>query len=503
MSLPDWLEPLYEAAEMRAADEWAIEEQSVPGLDLMERAGTGLARVTAEAARPGPIRVVCGKGNNGGDGLVVARLLRAEGRDVDVLAVGDLSETKGDARANLERLPGAPPRPFDPSALEDSGAIVDAMLGTGFEGEPREPIAGAIAALNEADAPVVACDVPSGVNASTGQVEADAVLADVTATFHGPKVGLYVDPGKEHAGEVEVIEIGIPRGAPVPERAGLISDAALDLVPPRPRSGTKFKSGVVVVAGGARGLTGAPTMAALAAMRTGAGYVQVAVPASTEPTFDLKLLEAMTHGLPEADGAHVPDGVDAVLELCEKAGALALGPGIGRTDGAMEWAREVARGAPVPVLIDADGLNAHAAALGSLQERPAPTVLTPHEGELGRLLGVESAEVQANRLASAREAAERSGCLVVLKGDDSIVAAPDGLVAISAGATPALATAGTGDVLSGLVATLLAKGLDAFEAAAAGVLAHARAGRVAAGRIGANHVIAGDVIEAIPEAMSR
>jgi NAD(P)H-hydrate epimerase len=503
MSLPAWLEPLYEAAEMRAADAWAIEERGIAGLDLMERAGVGLARVTAAAAGPGPVRVVCGKGNNGGDGLVVARLLREEGRDVDVLAVGDLADTKGDARANLDRLPGDPPRAFAAGELSGSGAIVDAMLGTGFEGEPREPVAGAIAAINEADAPVIACDVPSGVNASTGEVDASAVRADATATFHAPKTGLFVDPGKEHAGDVEVVEIGIPRDAPRPERAGLISDGVLALVPPRPRAGTKFKSGVVVVAGGARGLTGAPTMAALAAMRAGAGYVQVAVPASTEPTFDQKLMEAMTHGLAEDQGAHVPAGADQVLELCEKAGALVLGPGIGRTDGALEWAREVARRAPVPLLIDADGLNAHADRLESLRERPAPTVLTPHEGELGRLLGIESDQVQAARLACARDAAARSGCVVVLKGDDSIVAMPDGTVAVSRGATPALATAGTGDVLSGLTGTLLAKGMEPFEAAAAGVLAHARAGRVAADRIGPNHVIAGDVIEAIPEAMAR
>jgi ADP-dependent NAD(P)H-hydrate dehydratase / NAD(P)H-hydrate epimerase len=502
MSLPGWLDPLYEAAEMRAADDWAIEKRGIPGLDLMERAGVGLARVTAAAAQPGPVRVVCGKGNNGGDGLVVARLLREEGREVDVLAVGDLSDTKGDARANFDRLPGDPPRPFAAEELRGSGAIVDAMLGTGFEGAPREPVAGAIGAINEAGTAVVACDVPSGVNASTGDVEANAVKADVTATFHGPKVGLYVDPGKAHAGEVEVIEIGIPRDAPRPEHAGLIADAVLDLVPPRPRTGTKFKSGVVVVAGGARGLTGAPTMAALAAMRTGAGYVQVAVPKSAEPTFDLKLMEAMTHGLPERDGAHVPDSADQVLELCERAGALVLGPGIGRTDGAFEWAREVARRAPVPVLIDADGLNAHAGRLESLRERRAPTVLTPHEGELGRLLEIDSDQVQAARLASARAAAERSGCIVVLKGDDTIVATPEGTAAISRGATPALATAGTGDVLSGLAGALLAKGMEPLAAAAAGVLAHARAGQVAARRIGANHVIAGDVIDAIPEAMT-
>jgi NAD(P)H-hydrate epimerase len=213
-------------------------------------------------------------------------------------------------------------------------------------------------------------------------------------------------------------------------------------------------------------------------------------------------MEAMTHGMPEDDGSHVPEGAEQLLELAERAGALVLGPGIGRTEGALEWAREVARHAPVPVLIDADGLNAHAERLESLRERPAPTLLTPHEGELGRLLGIDSSEVKAARLACAREAAERSGCIVVLKGDDTIVAAPDGPVAVSPGATPALATAGTGDVLSGLTGTLLAKEMGPFEAAAAGVLAHARAGQVAAGRIGANHVIAGDVIEAIPEAMS-
>jgi NAD(P)H-hydrate epimerase len=503
MSRPGWLEPLYEAAEMRAADAWAIEEQGIAGLDLMERAGVGLARVVADAAGSGPVRVVCGKGNNGGDGLVVARLLREDGREVDVLAVGDLREAEGDARANLDRLPGDPPRPFERASLDGSGAIVDAMLGTGFEGEPRGPVAGAIDALHAwPDVAIVACDVPSGVNASTGAVEAVAVPASVTATFHAAKVGLYVDPGKEHAGRVEVIEIGIPRGGPEPERAGLIGAAVLEEVPPRPRAGTKFKSGVVVVAGGARGLTGAPTMAALAAMRAGAGYVQVAVPRSTEPTFDLKLMEAMTHGLPDGDGAHVPDGVDSALELCEKAGALVLGPGIGRTEGALEWARELARRAEVPLLIDADGLNAHAGRLESLRERPAPTVLTPHEGELGRLLEVDSEEVQANRLACAREAAARSGCIVILKGDDTIVALPEGVVAISPGATPALATAGTGDVLSGLAGALLAKGMEPFEAAAAAVLAHARAGRAAAHRIGANHVIAGDVIAAIPEAMS-
>src|SRR3954447_11654680 len=198
MALPDWLPPLYEAGEMRAVDKWAIEEQGVPSLDLMERAGIGLARITAELATPGrPIRVVVGKGNNGGDGLVSAGLLGEEGRAVDVLITGDPADLKGDARANLDRLPGPGPEPFEADKLEGSGAIVDAMLGTGLEGEPREPIKSAIAAINEQaerGTPVIACDVPSGVNATTGEVEGEAVAAQATGTFHGLKIGLHVAP---------------------------------------------------------------------------------------------------------------------------------------------------------------------------------------------------------------------------------------------------------------------------------------------------------------------
>jgi ADP-dependent NAD(P)H-hydrate dehydratase / NAD(P)H-hydrate epimerase len=496
--MQDWLDPLYEAAEMRAVDAWAIDEQGVPSLDLMERAGIGLARVVAEAARPGPVRIVVGKGNNGGDGLVAARVLREDGHEVDALATAPLGELRGDALANLERLPGARPDPFETDRLDGSGAFVDALLGTGFEGVPREPLAGAVAAINAQDAPVVACDVPSGVNASNGEVEGEAVRAHATATFHGSKVGLYVEPGKGHSGAVEVVEIGIPRGAPASTAAGLISERVLDLYPRRKRSGSKFDSGVVVVAGGSAGLTGAPTMAARSASRAGAGYVQVAVPESAQAAIDMRLLEQMSRGLPDEDGAHAPAGVPIVAEMAERAGALVLGPGLGRGEGAGEFARTLAETVAVPLLVDADGLNAHAGRLELLRSRQAPTVLTPHEGELARLLELDTNEVKARRLASARAAAERSGGVVLLKGDDTIVAAPDGPAAISPGATPALATAGTGDVLSGLIGTLLAKGLGAFEAAALGALAHALAGRAAAERFGVDHVVAGDVIDALP-----
>jgi ADP-dependent NAD(P)H-hydrate dehydratase / NAD(P)H-hydrate epimerase len=499
----DWLDPLFTAEEMRAADAYAIEEAGVPSIDLMERASAGLARVVAVAAGPGPIRVVVGKGNNGGDGLACARLLRDEGRDVDVLAVGDLNETKGDARANLERLPGAPPEDFAPERLAGSGAIVDAMLGTGFEGAPRQPVAGAITAINEAGAPVITCDVPSGVNATTGEIEGEAVRAGTTATFHGPKIGLYVAPGAFHAGRVEAVEIGIPRGAPSAAEAGLISDRVLELVPSRTREGSKFTSGTVVIAGGAAGYTGAPCMVALGAQRSGAGYVQLAVPESAQQAVALRLLEAVTKGLPEDGGMHVAAGVEEVEEMAERAGAVVLGPGLGRGDGPTEFARGVASSVDTPLVIDADGLNAHVGELDALRDRPGPTVLTPHAGELARLMDVESDEISAHRLRFAREAAERSGCVVLLKGDDTIVAPPGGPVAVSPGATAALATAGTGDVLAGVIGALLSKGMDALAAAAAGVRLHVYAGMAAGERVGVDHVVAGDVIEALPEAFRR
>jgi NAD(P)H-hydrate epimerase len=271
----------------------------------------------------------------------------------------------------------------------------------------------------------------------------------------------------------------------------------LDEVPSREAGWTKFTSGHVIVAGGARGLSGAPCLAAEAAMRAGAGYVTALVPAALEPVFEQRLLEVMTRGLTDADGAHTREGADAVLQATQRGGSLVLGPGLSRAAGALAFAREVARRAEVPLVLDADGLNAHAGRLGDLSARRAPTVLTPHAGELGRLLGVDSAEVEARRLEHARAAAARAGAVVVLKGDDTLVADPGGLVAVSAGATPALATAGTGDVLTGVLGAVLARGVDAFTAAAAAVRLHALAGIGAALERGVDAVIARDVIEGL------
>jgi NAD(P)H-hydrate epimerase len=492
-----WLVALPDAEAMRATDRWAIEDQGIPSLELMERAGAGLAELVAQVAPDGPVAVVCGKGNNGGDGLVAARLLRERWRDVRCLLLGERDELRGDAAAMAK---GVETEPFSAGALGGAAVVIDAILGTGFEGAVRGAAADAIAAMEGHI--VVAADVPSGVNASTGEVEGPAVRARATATFAAGKPGLHVNPGKEHAGAVRVIDIGIPAGAPVEVRAGLIDDTLLEEVPRRRGNTTKFSSGHVVVAGGSRGLTGAPVLASSAAMRAGAGYVTCCAPGSQQPVLAMHLLEVMSRALPEDDGAHVPAGVDDVLAMTERGGSLIVGPGLGRTDGALEFARRLVRSSTVPVLLDADGLNAHAERLGDLRDAGAAVVITPHEGELGRLLGRPSDEIKAHRLASAREAAATSGAIVVLKGDDTIVAQPDGFAAISPGATPALATAGTGDVLSGVIGAMLAKEMDPFTAACAGVRLHALAGLRAAERLnGPDGVVASDVVAMLPLAL--
>ncbi|MDQ3676322.1 MAG: NAD(P)H-hydrate dehydratase [Actinomycetota bacterium] len=497
--LPDWLDPLYDAEQMRALDRWAIEERGIRGLELMERAGAGLAVLADQVAPRGPLAIVCGKGNNGGDGFVAGRLLRAMGRKVRVLLLAEPDEYSGDAAENLRRLFGGQ-EPFAAEALGDAAVVVDAIFGTGFDGEPRDLAKDAIEAIAVLDVLVVAADIASGVDASTGAAARVSVWANATATFGAAQPGHWISPGKQHTGDLHVIDIGIPAGAGATADVGLITARVHELVPRRDAPGTKFSSGHVVVAGGSRGLTGAPCLAAEGAMRAGAGYVTALVPGSLEMIFETRLLEVMTHALADEDGALTRDGVDAALAVAERAGALVLGPGAGRSEHAFAFVREVAARAPLPLLLDADGLNAHAGALERLAGRKAATVLTPHAGELARLLHRSSEEVNDGRLRSARAAAEEAHAVVVLKGDDTIIAAPDGTAAVNDLSAPALATAGTGDVLSGVIGALLAQGLDPFVAACAGVRRHAAAGRVAAEQIGADGLIARDVIAALPRA---
>jgi ADP-dependent NAD(P)H-hydrate dehydratase / NAD(P)H-hydrate epimerase len=501
--MEQWLDPCLDSDQMRATDAWAIQDEGVPSLELMETAGHAVAEAAAEASGSGRALVVCGKGNNGGDGLVAARALREMGFDAEALLLAPGEQLSEDARANLERFDGARHVGVGelPGALEEAGVVVDAVFGTGFAGAPRDPAASAIEAMNGVDAPVVATDIASGVNASTGEVEGKAVGADLTVTFHSPKLGHWIAPGKEHTGDLRVAPIGIPDGAPVEANAGLISTHVLELAPHRAAGSTKFSSGQVVVVGGSRGLTGAVCLSALGAIRSGAGYATVAVPADLESIFEIKLTEAMSLGCASRDGRLRPAASEQILGAAERAACVVLGSGMGREQGTQRLARELTQRIRAPLVLDADGLNAHAGRIEALAGRGEPLVLTPHEGEMGRLLDRDSSEIKDKRLESAQEAARRSGAIVLLKGDDTIVT--DGeQVAINAVSSPQLATAGTGDVLTGVIAALIARGIEPFAATCAAVLAHSRAGRVAGERVGHDSVIAGDVVDAMPAGLA-
>jgi NAD(P)H-hydrate epimerase len=456
-------EPLYTAAEMRAAEErYSGYPDTVP--ELMERAGTAVAE---EAMRRYPdartFAAVCGRGSNGGDGRVAVEVLRAEGREAQAVGVDD------ELRAEV---------------------LLDALFGTGFRGEPRPDAASAIERMNAAEAAVVAVDLPSGVDASTGEVAGAAVRADLTVTFHGRKVGLVIAPGRFHAGDVVVRDIGL-EAAETAHR--LVTEDVLAAVPRRRPGDDKYSAGSVLVVGGSRGLTGAPCLAAEAAFRADAGYVAVAAPASTLPVFEQRLLEAVKLACPEQDGLMSPRAVDGIAEFARKAGAVALGPGLGRGPGPKEVVRRLLAEVDRPVVVDAD-------ALFELEpfERSAATVLTPHEGELARLLGTDSGWVAAHRLEAARLGSERFGAVCLLKGADTIVGSRGEGALVSALGTPALATAGSGDVLTGIVAAFLAKGLEPRLAAAAAAVAQG----VASTLVPQAGAVASDVVHALPQALA-
>lgn len=445
-------EPLYTAAEMKSAEAGHDVEE------LMARAGRAVAE---EAMRCFPnarrFVAVCGGGANGGDGRIAVDVLRSAGRDA--AATDD---------------------------VEAADVILDALFGTGFHGEPREDAARKIEAINAAGVPVVAVDLPSGVDASTGEVAGAFVEATLTVTMHARKVGLEVAPGRFHAGEVVVADIGLDSQS---TEHALVTAAILEPLPRRRPEQNKYTAGSVLVVGGSRGLTGAPSLAAEAAFRADAGYVAVAVPDSTLPVFEQRLVEAVKLPCPEEDGQISPRAIDPIVEFAGKAGAVALGPGLGRGDGPREVVARLLAELEVPVVVDADGLF-------GLEpfDRSGQTVLTPHEGELARLLGEESRWVAAHRLAAVRRGVERFGCVCLLKGADTLVAAPGEGVLVCALGTPALATAGSGDVLTGIVGAFLAKGLDARLAAAAAAAAQQLASR----QIPQAGAVASDVIGALP-----
>ena len=398
-----WLEPLYDAEAMRAVDSWAIERAGVPSLELMETAGRALAEATERHAADGPVRVVCGKGNNGGDGLVAARHLADAGHHVEVLLLWPAAELSVDSTANLERFHGEVRELAAgeaAAALVGSGVVVDAIFGTGFSGAPRDPAAAAIAAINDCGAPVVAADIASGVDASTGEVEGAAVERRPSrSAFTPPSSGTGSRRASATPAELEVAPIGIPDGAP--DRAQRRPDphvACSSLLRRRGPDSTKFTSGEVLVVGGSRGLTGAVCMASIAAARSGAGYATVAVPAELEPIFEVKLTEVMSVGCPSADGAFASAAAEPIAAAAERAAAVVLGPGIGARRRSPSWSPTLLGGSRRRLSLDADGLNALAGRLELIAARRAPTVLTPHAGELAGCSEIDSGEVNAHRL---------------------------------------------------------------------------------------------------------
>ncbi|MCW2927495.1 MAG: Bifunctional NAD(P)H-hydrate repair enzyme [Thermoleophilia bacterium] len=500
--------PLYSAVEMRTVDRVAVDEIGIPGAVLMERAGLGAA---AEILQWFPaaqrIAVVCGSGNNGGDGFVAARHLAAAGRQVEVLLVEGESKVRREPRAFLEVLKhlDIPVRRVNVtawrSAFDGIDLIVDAMLGTGVSGAPKPPFEAAIRAIGSSLLPVVALDMPSGVDASDGTIEGAAIEADLTITFHAPKIGLAVAPGRFHAGRVKAIDVGIPHQVDEPVRQGLATPALLAMVPPRSRRGSKYDATVAAI-GGSVGMVGAISLTAQAAMRAGAGVCWAAVPDRIAEALDVAVPEVQFRGFHgDERGRLTVAAAERLEEIVERADAVVFGPGIGDSDQIRALARWAVRSARVLVL-DAQGISAFAGDTQAIAARDGlPTLLTPHEGELGRLLGITSDEIRGNRLKYVREAALQTQATVLLKGEDTIVCLPGGDFLVCRGHR-AQATSGTGDVLAGVAGALLARGLDPALAGASAAIACSIAAGQAASDMCADGVIASDLLARIPAALS-
>jgi len=501
------------AAQMRELDRRAV-AAGVPSLTLMERAGEGLLAIAAdmlETTAGRRVVVVAGKGNNGGDGCVVARLLAQAGARVQVFLAGEPGEVSGDARANLDRLAevGVDARPVKQGAevapaLATADLIVDALLGTGAAGELHGLIAELVTAINAAGRPVLAADVPTGLDADSGQVANTAVEATCTGAMGLPKIGLLLYPGVNYTGRLRVVDVGLPpKVVESAEPAAEMLDGSLvrSWLPRRSRGAHKGDFGRVLVIAGSVGFTGAAALCADAALRAGAGLVTLGAPESLNDILEVKLTEVMTHPLPETPARALSGAaLEPILELAERSDAVAIGPGLSRHPATAELVRTLVTRLPRPMVVDADGLNALAEDTAALEGRHAPIILTPHPGEMGRLLGLTPGEVQRDRLTAAATAAERFHAVVVLKGAGTVVARAGELPRINPTGNPGMASGGTGDVLTGLVAGLLGQGLDPYEAAGAAVYLHGLAGDLAAAELGEACLIAGDLLGWLPEA---
>ena len=506
------------ADQMREADRRTIEEIGISSLVLMENAGRQVVsamQAAFEQLSSLRVAVLAGRGNNGGDGFVIARVLGQRGVDVSVFVLGALADVRGDARVNLEILgrlgspvvevPGEEAWELHASELEDCDLVVDAMFGTGL----KAPLSGlyetVVADLNGLGAAVVSVDLPSGLSADTNEIIGPAVEADLTVTLAAPKLPLVLPPARAHAGELVIVDIGIPRqvidALEGPRVEVLTREGLRGLVPGREAGGHKGDYGHVLVVAGSRGKTGAAHLAASGALRSGAGLVTVATPVSCLPIVAALGAECMTVPLPEtAEGGAGAASLDRVLD--GPWNVIAAGPGLGTGEDVRGLVIGLLERAAVPLVLDADALNVLAGDPGRLAARDGQIVIvTPHPGEMARLLGLSIAEVQANRIESARNLATTRGLHVVLKGHRTLVATPTGTVFINPTGNPGMATGGTGDVLTGVIAAWLAQLHDAEAACRLGVYLHGAAGDLAAGDEGQVAMTAQDVVMRLGDAV--
>ena len=511
--------PIVTAAQMQALDRRTIDEARVPGTTLMERAGAGIVACLERrygALRGKSITVVCGKGNNGGDGFVVAHLLHRKKAKVRVVALAPMAELSRDAATMARRMTRAAGssaiRAFASKAnlhaqLATSDLVIDALLGTGLASAVTGRYGDAIDGLNESGRPVIAVDLPSGLHADTGAVLGRAVRAELTVTFGLPKLGLYQQHGIDCAGQIEIVDIGIPPAyvEALQCRTLLITPSFVrQALPVRRLASHKGTFGHAGIIAGSAGKTGAAAMAAKAALRAGAGLVTVAVPAGVNDILEAKLLEAMTMPMPDTKARTFSRlALDQLKTFIAARTAVAIGPGLSTHPETVEVVEALVRQLDRPAVLDADALNALAGRASLLTECKVPPILTPHPGEMARLEPDATAQsVNADRIGTTSRFARAQGVFVVLKGARTVIARPDGTTAICPTGNPGMATAGTGDVLTGILVGLLAQGLASWEAACAAAYVHGLAGDLAAASKGQAGLIAGDVIERIPEALT-
>ncbi|MEN6349613.1 MAG: NAD(P)H-hydrate dehydratase [Syntrophomonas sp.] len=507
---------LLKAREMKEIDQKASSEYGIPSIVLMENAGIRTVEAIEEIlgdCRGKNIVILAGKGNNGGDGLVVARHLLNAGARVDTFLMGKETEITPDSKTNYTILRRMKGDIFPLQSEEDldklmlslltCDLVADAIYGIGFKGSLNEFESRIAAMINWSKAPVVAVDIPSGVEADSGKVNGVAIKATHTVTFALPKIGLIIEPGKNYAGSLSVADISIP--LPLLEDSGLKNNLVTEtlvkpLVKARQPESHKGTYGHALIIGGSSGLSGAVIMSATAALRTGAGLVTAAVPQSLLPVIESSTMEVMTVPLAETNQKAIAvEALPAIENLMGIASVCAIGPGMSGYSDAYSILRFVLERSGVPVVIDADGLNALNSDLGILKNRQVPLVLTPHPGEMARLSGKSVEEIQADRIETARNFAREWGVTLVLKGNKTIIAGSSGEIYVNINGNPGMATAGSGDVLCGIIAGLVSQGLKPLTAAVAGVYLHGLAGDKAASLKGQRGLIAGDIISCLPD----